>query len=217
MLWKSPSIEEWRFLTLILRCWPMWMWRSYGKRNRKHIQKISYIRFNPKWMTPFRLMVDVDVRKQYYADYILVTLFKLIFYLLKGEEPPVCIPCDRLCSIEHLLTGCVDLIEWRRHFFKTESLSVLFRECSPNSIIQFLKCTNLFNKLWWHYCAPWFYYCDSHSPPPPPFFFKNFVILIILKNPFNKPKFYFVVMSELWSVYRLEITVPVGWALNTNN
>ena len=35
-------------------------------------------------------------------------------FLLKGEEPPVCIPCDRLCSVEHLLTGCVDLIEWRR-------------------------------------------------------------------------------------------------------
>ena len=69
------------------------------------------------------------------------------FYLLKGEEPPVCIPCDRLCSVEHLLTGCVDLIDWRRQFFKTESLSVLFRDCSPNSIIQFLKCTNLFNKL----------------------------------------------------------------------
>ena len=30
-------------------------------------------------MTPFRLMVDVDVRKQHYADYILVTLFKLTF------------------------------------------------------------------------------------------------------------------------------------------
>ena len=94
----------------------MCMSRSYGKRNGKAIQKISYIRFNPK-------------------------------YLLKGEEPPVCIPCDRLCSIEHLLTGCVDLMDWRRQFFKTESLSVLFRECSPNSIIQFLKCTNLFNKL----------------------------------------------------------------------
>ena len=69
------------------------------------------------------------------------------FYLLKGEEPPVCIPCDQLCSIEHLLTGCVDLIEWRRQVFKTESLSELFRECSPDNIIQFLKCTNLFNKL----------------------------------------------------------------------
>ena len=85
------------------------------------------------------------------------------FYLLKGEEPPACIPCDQLCSIEHLLTGCVDLTEWRRQFFKTESLSVLFSEYSPDSIIQFLKCMKLFNKLWWHYCAPWFYYCDSHT------------------------------------------------------
>ena len=92
-------------------------------------------------------MVDVDVRKQYYADHILVTLFLTHFYLLKGEKPPVCITCDQLCSIEHLLTGCVDMIEWRRQFFKTESLSVLLREYSLDSIIQFLKCTNLFNKL----------------------------------------------------------------------
>ena len=62
-------------------------------------------------------MVDVDVRKQYYADYILVTLFKTHFYLLKGEEPPVCIPCDQLCFVEHLLSGFVDLIELRRQFF----------------------------------------------------------------------------------------------------
>ena len=62
------------------------------------------------------------------------------FYLLKGEKPPVCIPCDQLCSVEHLLTECVDLIEWRRHFFfKTESLTMLFRECSPANIAQFLK------------------------------------------------------------------------------
>ena len=43
------------------------------------------------------------------------------------------------------------------------SVSWSMSTCSPNSIIQFLKCTNLFNKLWWHYCAPWFYYCDSHT------------------------------------------------------
>ena len=44
------------------------MTNGIGKLSRK-----CYIRFNPKWTTPFRLMVDVDVRKQY-ADYILVTL-----------------------------------------------------------------------------------------------------------------------------------------------
>ena len=81
-------------------------------------------------------------------------IFLTHFYLLKGEEPLVCIPCDQLSSTEHLLTGCADLTEWRRQFFKTESLSVLFRECSADNNIQFLKCTNLFNKMWWHYCTP---------------------------------------------------------------
>ena len=96
------------------------------------------------------------------------------FYVLKGEESPVCIPCDRLCSIEHLLTGCVDLIEWRRQIFKTESLSVLFRECSPNSIIQFLKCTNLTN------CDDTIVYLGFITVIAIPFFFSfNFVILII--------------------------------------
>ena len=36
------------------------------------------------------------------------------FCLLKGEELPICIPCDQLCSAGHLLSECVDLIEWRR-------------------------------------------------------------------------------------------------------
>ena len=49
------------------------------------------------------------------------------------------------------------------------------------------------------------------------FFLSYFAILIVSKIlSFLQSKFYFV-MSELWSVYRLEITVPVGWVLNTNN
>ena len=61
-------------------------------------------------------MVDVAVRKLNYADCILVTLF-LSHFSLKGEELSVCIPCDQVRSVEHLLTGCVHLMEWRRHFF----------------------------------------------------------------------------------------------------
>ena len=39
------------------------------------IQRISCTRFNPKWMIPFRLMVEVAVRKLHYADCILITRF----------------------------------------------------------------------------------------------------------------------------------------------
>ena len=69
------------------------------------------------------------------------------FYLLKGEEPPICIPCGQLCSVEHLLTERVDLTEWRRQFFTTEPLK-MFCECSPANIVQFLKQTNLVDALW---------------------------------------------------------------------
>ena len=69
------------------------------------------------------------------------------FYLLKGEEAPVCILCHQLCSVEHLLTECVDLMERRRQFVNTESLRVLFRECSLDNIVQVLKQTNLLDKL----------------------------------------------------------------------
>ena len=84
------------------------------------------------------------MRKVCYAACILVTHFKLILYLLKGEEPPICIPCDQLCSVEHLLTECVGLVEWRRQFFKTESLKIMFRECSLDNFVRFLKQTNFY-------------------------------------------------------------------------
>ena len=45
------------------------------KRNEKDIQRTSCVRFNPKWIILFRLMVDVAVRKLYYADCVLVTQF----------------------------------------------------------------------------------------------------------------------------------------------
>ena len=76
VLRRSLSIREWRFLTLILWCRPICIQRSCGKLNEKDIQRISYIRFNPKWIIPFRLMIDVATRKLYYADCILFTLFK---------------------------------------------------------------------------------------------------------------------------------------------
>ena len=38
-------------------------------------------------------------------------------FLLKGEEPPMCIGCDELLTIEHILLTCSDLIEIRESHF----------------------------------------------------------------------------------------------------
>ena len=136
VLWKSLSIRDWRFLTLILRCWPICMQRSCGRQNEKDIQRISCTRVNHKWMIPFCVMVNVAVRNPYYADCILVTRGTTCMY--------------SLWWIAH----------YRTYFYRlwicgTAGIVCFFHEYSPDNTIKFLKCTNLFSKMWQQYCAFW--------------------------------------------------------------
>ena len=55
-------------------------------------------------------------------------LFIAHSFLLKIEEPPVCIGCDEFLTIEHILLTCSDLIEVRESHFTAQSLRVLFHE-----------------------------------------------------------------------------------------
>ena len=58
-------------------------------------------------------------------------------FLLKGEEPPVCIGCDKHLTIEHILLTCSDFIEIRESHFTA----------SPEKIFNFLKEINIFGKI----------------------------------------------------------------------
>ena len=55
-------------------------------------------------------------------------------FLLKGEEPPMCIRCDKRLTIEHILLTCSDFIEIRERHFTAKSLRVLFQDISPEKI-----------------------------------------------------------------------------------
>ena len=68
-------------------------------------------------------------------------------FLLKGEEPPMCIGCDELLTYEHILLTCSDFIEIRESHFTGQSLRVLFQEISPEKIFNFLKEINIFGKI----------------------------------------------------------------------
>ena len=46
-------------------------------------------------------------------------------FLLKGEEPPVCIGCDKRFTIEHILLTCSDFIETRESHF-TAKFEIIF-------------------------------------------------------------------------------------------
>ena len=66
-------------------------------------------------------------------------------FLLKSEEPPVCIGCDKRLTIEHILLTCSDF-EIRESHFTAKSLRMLFKDISPEKIFNFLKGINIFGK-----------------------------------------------------------------------
>ena len=68
-------------------------------------------------------------------------------FLLKGEEPPLCIGCDKRLTIEHILLTCSDFIEIRESHFTAKSLRMLFQDILPEKIFNFLKEINIFGKI----------------------------------------------------------------------
>ena len=60
-------------------------------------------------------------------------------FLLKGQEPPMCLGCDKRLTIEHILLTCSDFIEIRECHFTAKSLRMLFKDISPEKIFNILK------------------------------------------------------------------------------
>ena len=72
-------------------------------------------------------------------------------FLLKGEPPPECIPCNCLLTIKHLLIECVDFNDVRQRFYQvhslTHSLQGLFKTVKAEVILEFLKAAALYRLL----------------------------------------------------------------------
>ena len=65
-------------------------------------------------------------------------------FLLKGEEPPMCIGYDELLTIQHILLSCSELTEIREGHCTAQSLHVFFRRFH---LRRFLKEINMFGKM----------------------------------------------------------------------
>ena len=68
-------------------------------------------------------------------------------FLLKGEEQPMCIACDKRLTIEHILLTCSDFIEMRESHFTPKSVRMLFQDILPKKIFNLLKEINIFGKI----------------------------------------------------------------------
>ena len=67
-------------------------------------------------------------------------------FSLMGEEPPVCIGCDKRLTIEHIVLTCSDFIEITESYFTAKSLRMLFQDILPEKNFNFLKEINIFGK-----------------------------------------------------------------------
>ena len=68
-------------------------------------------------------------------------------FVLKGEPPPECIPCNCLLTIKHLLIECVDFNDVRQRFYQVPSLPDLFKTVKAEVILEFLKAAALYRLL----------------------------------------------------------------------
>ena len=82
-------------------------------------------------------------------------------YLLKKEEAPYCIPCQKPYTIKHILTECIDLELIRKKYYLTTNLKQIFYEANSKNLLGYLKEVHLYSKI---------------TPPPKK----------MLKNTYNK-------------------------------
>ena len=68
-------------------------------------------------------------------------------YLLTNEQPPFCISCNEPFTVKHFLITCTEFNYIRNRYFTAKNVKELFTDTSSDKIINFLKETNLFNKL----------------------------------------------------------------------
>ena len=68
-------------------------------------------------------------------------------YLLKGEEQPMCIPCDTPFTIKHVLLYCVDFENARNRYYRVSTLKELFESVEISNIFLYLKAIGLYTKL----------------------------------------------------------------------
>ena len=68
-------------------------------------------------------------------------------FLLKREEPPVCVACNTTVTVKHFLIECADLVEVRKKYFEERSLYLLLRNKNLGKIFDYLKEIGMFYKV----------------------------------------------------------------------
>ena len=68
-------------------------------------------------------------------------------FVLRTEEAPVCVACNAVMKVKHILIECADLLEIRKKYFEERSLYSLFRNVIPEIDFNFLRKIGVFYKI----------------------------------------------------------------------
>ena len=113
----------------VFHCSSILIWDQFFKnRLCSHLSKIF-----PSWVDPFWKSFLIQRSKH--------------SYLLTNEQPPFCISCNEPFTVKHFLITCTEFNYIRNRYFTAKTVKELFTDTSSDKIINFLKETNLFNKL----------------------------------------------------------------------
>ncbi|WP_293885822.1 hypothetical protein, partial [Thiolapillus sp.] len=52
-------------------------------------------------------------------------------FILRKEESPVCVACNAVITVKHILVECADLLESRKKYFEERPLYSLFQDVIP--------------------------------------------------------------------------------------
>ena len=81
-------------------------------------------------------------------NYILATHLWHIPLFWEKEEAPVCVACNAVIKVKHILIECADLLETRKKYFEEKSLYSLFRNVIPEIVFDFLREVCVVYKIW---------------------------------------------------------------------
>ena len=68
-------------------------------------------------------------------------------FILRKEEAPVCVACNVVLTVKHVLLECADLLETRQQYFEEKSMYSLFRNVIPEVVFDFLREIGVFYKI----------------------------------------------------------------------
>ena len=68
-------------------------------------------------------------------------------FILRDEVVPVCVACNAINTVKHILVGCADFAEIRKKYFEKRYLYSLFRNVVSEITFDFLREIDVFYKI----------------------------------------------------------------------